>query len=216
LLRFRRTDSAQPTVSEHLDDETLMTAAQGGDLAAYNLLVVRHQRAVFNVCYRILGSAPEAEDATQDTFLKAWQAAKSFKGGVVRPWLFRIATNRCYDVLRSAARHPADSLSGGEDQPATDLPDSDDLVNPLAQVERKETSVLLQDALDRLPPDQRIAVILCDIQRFSYEEASQIIGAPSGTVKSRAFRGRERLRQLLSADQRTRELLAGPGRFSNE
>jgi len=193
-----------------------MNAAQGGDLAAYNMLVVRHQRAVFNVCYRIMGSTPGAEDATQDTFLKAWQAAKSFKGGVVRPWLFRIATNRCYDLLRSTARRPADSLSGDEEQPETDLPDSDDLVNPQVQVERRETSVLLQEALDRLPADQRIAVVLCDVQRFSYEEASQIIGVPLGTGKSRAFRGRERLRQSLSTDPRTRELLAGQGRFTNE
>ncbi|CAN5739176.1 sigma-70 family RNA polymerase sigma factor [soil metagenome] len=216
MLRFRRPATTEPSTVQTADDETLMLSAQGGDLDAYNMLVIRHQRAVFNVCYRILGSTAEAEDAAQDTFLKAWQAAKSFKGGVVRPWLFRIATNRCYDVLRSSARHPTDSLSGDEDHLDQDLPDSDELVNPLMQVERRETSVLLQEALDRLSADQRIAVILCDVQRFSYEEASQIIGVPPGTVKSRAFRGRERLRQSLGSDPESRELLAGEGRFSNE
>lgn len=216
MLRFRRPAPAEPAVSENSDDETLMLAAQTGNLDAYNILVVRHQRAVFNLCLRILGSVAEAEDATQDTFLKAWQAAASFKGGVVRPWLFRIATNRCYDALRSSARHPTGSLSGDEDEADTAIPDPDDLVNPLAQAERHETSAMLQEALDRLPADQRIAVILCDVQRFSYEEASQITGAPAGTVKSRAFRGRERLRQILKAQPETRELLSGPGRSSNE
>jgi RNA polymerase sigma-70 factor (ECF subfamily) len=216
LLRFRRSAPAAPAISIDSDDETLLFAAQKGNLDAYNLLVVRHQRSVFNVCYRILGSTAEAEDATQDTFLKAWQAATSFKGGVVRPWLFRIATNRCYDMLRSSARRPADSLTGDDDQMDIDPPDTDDLVNPLAQAERSETSELLQRLLDALPADQRIAVILCDVQRFSYEEASQITGVPAGTVKSRAFRGRERLRQALRDNPETRELLSGEGRFSNE
>jgi RNA polymerase sigma-70 factor (ECF subfamily) len=216
LLRFRRPASPERTLSGDSDDESLLFAAQKGDLEAYNLLVVRHQRSVFNVCYRILGSTSEAEDAAQDTFLKAWQAAKSFKGGVVRPWLFRIATNRCYDVLRSRARHPTDSLTGDDDRQDLDPADADDLVNPLVQVERRETSALLQTSLDALHPDQRIAVILCDVQRFSYEEASQILGVPAGTVKSRAFRGRERLRQALLDNPETRELLTGEGRFSNE
>jgi RNA polymerase sigma-70 factor, ECF subfamily len=216
LLRFRRTPATASPVSEQSDDETLLFAAQGGDLDAYNILVARHQRAVFNLCYRILGSTAEAEDATQDTFLKAWQAAKTFKGGVVRPWLFRIATNRCYDALRSSARHPTDSLSGDDDGADTAIPDSDTMVNPLAQVEQRELSVLLQAALDLLPSDQRVAVILCDVQRFTYDEASQITGAPAGTMKSRAFRGRERLRQILRAQPETRELFADQGRFSNE
>jgi RNA polymerase sigma-70 factor (ECF subfamily) len=216
VLRFRRPAPTTSAVSEDTDDETLIFAAQKGDLDAYNLLVHRHQRSVFNVCYRILGSTAEAEDATQDTFLKAWQAVKSFKGGVVRPWLFRIATNRCYDMLRSSARRPTDSLTGDGDSQDIDPADADDLVNPLIQAERHETSEFLQPFLDALPADQRIAVILCDVQRFSYEEASQILGVPAGTVKSRAFRGRERLRQALTANPETRELLAAEGRFSNE
>jgi RNA polymerase sigma-70 factor (ECF subfamily) len=119
-------------------------------------------------------------------------------------------------MLRSSARRPADSLTGDDDQMDIDPPDTDDLVNPLAQAERSETSELLQRLLDALPADQRIAVILCDVQRFSYEEASQITGVPAGTVKSRAFRGRERLRQALRDNPETRELLSGEGRFSNE
>ncbi len=193
-----------------------MLSAKQGSLASFNVLVERHQRAVFKLSCRWFGSTQEAEDATQDTFLKAWQAASSFHGGVVRPWFMRIATNRCYDRLRSLARHPTDSLTDDENNAESPIPDPDELLNPQAQVERQELANVLQAALDALPSDQRIAVILCDVQRYSYEEAAQITGVPVGTVKSRAFRGRERLRNYLQAQPETGELLSGFGRFSDE
>lgn len=186
----------------------MLTAAQG-NVNAFNELVARHERIIYNLCYRMLGTAQEAEDATQDTFLKAWQAANSFRGGVVRPWLIRIATNRCYDKLRSSARQRVDSLTTDEDGSIEiSLVDPDDSLNPVLRYEQLEVSDFLQASLDQLHPDQRIAVLLCDVHKYSYEEAAAVLGVPKGTVKSRAFRGRERLRELLSSNPHTRELIS--------
>src|SRR5688500_6570333 len=88
-------------------DERPVRGAQQGDLDAFNVLVMRHERAVFNVCLRLLRDVSTAEDATQDAFVKAWTAIDSFRGGQVRSWLLRIATNRSYDILRARGRRPA-------------------------------------------------------------------------------------------------------------
>jgi RNA polymerase sigma-70 factor (ECF subfamily) len=216
VLRSRRSTSQSGEVDQSSGDEELVRAAQGGNLQAYNILVTRHERSVFNLCYRMLGSTAEAEDAAQDTFLKAWQAIASFKGGVVRPWLLKIATNRCYDRLRSLSRQPVDPLSGDDDTSELAIPDPDASLDPQMRAERLELSQVLQQALDALPPDQRVAVILCDVHRYSYEEAAEIAGIPAGTIKSRASRGRERLRLHLRQQPETRELLRSFGRFSDE
>lgn len=209
MRRFWQKADFQADSDRATDDESLLLAAAQGNLNAFNELVMRHERVVYNLCYRMLGTAQEAEDATQDTFLKAWQAAKSFRGGVVRPWLMRIATNRCYDKLRSRTRYPVDSLATDEDG-SIEIPliDPDNNADPVARYEALELSESLQACLDQLQPDQRIAVLLCDVHKYSYDEAATILGVPIGTVKSRAFRGRERLRDILSSNPHTRELIS--------
>src|SRR5215204_3799381 len=97
-------DLAEPAASttqaaEVLIDERLVKNAQRGELASFNTLVTRHERAVFNVCLRLLRDAASAEDAAQDTFVKAWTSLDQFRGGMFRPWLLRIASNRCYEIL---------------------------------------------------------------------------------------------------------------------
>src|SRR5690554_4190660 len=101
---------SQLTLDSNQVDEHLIQQAQTGNLEAFNELVVRHERAVYGVCLRLLRDAAQAEDATQDAFIRAWNAIDSFRGGLVRPWLLRIATNRAYDLLRAKARRPAQSL----------------------------------------------------------------------------------------------------------
>lgn len=216
MQRFRRRSSDEPELSDATSDEQLIAAAREGNLHAFNMVISRHERSVYNLCYRLLGSTAEAEDATQDTFLRAWQAVGRFQGDMVRPWLYRIATNRCYDSLRATSRHPTDSLSGEEDASEVAVVDTDTLTDPVLQSERRELASVLQLALDALPLEQKLAVILCDIQRFSYDEASSIAGVPAGTLKSRAFRGRERMRVFLLAQPETRELLGDKGRSPYE
>ncbi len=215
MFSRRQKQTDLPRFDESADDDSLIAAAQAGRVDAYNLLVVRYERSVYNLTYRMMGNVADAEDIAQDTFLKAWQAIDSFKGGVFRPWLLRIATNRCYDRLRSLSRNPVWSLTIEEDESELDIPDEDGN-DPVAISERLDLSEALQQALDALPADQRLAVILCDIQHYSYDEAAAIAGVPAGTIKSRVSRGRERLRRLLRERTEIRELVQAPGRFSGE
>ena len=182
-----------------------LRAAQGGDVAAFNTLVLAYQRQIFNVCYRTLGNGEDASDATQDALLSAFRGLKTFQGAAngLRGWLLRIAVNTCYDQLRRRQRRPVDSL----DAPSTTDPDretslGDHVPDPGMGPEQhsltSETARQIQVALDRLPPDQRLTVILCDVQGLSYEEAGQAMAVELGTVKSRLSRARAQLRDLLA------------------
>lgn len=186
--------------------DTALRAAQRGDVAAFNTLVVVYQRQIFNVCYRTLGNSEDASDATQDALLSAFRGLKSFQGAAagLRGWLLRIAVNTCYDQLRRRQRRPAESL----DAPSQADPDQhtslgDHLPDPGIGPEQRsltsETARHIQAALDQLPPDQRLAVILCDVQGRSYDEAAQAMAVELGTVKSRLSRARAHLRDLLAA-----------------
>ncbi|MFM9106125.1 MAG: RNA polymerase sigma factor [Chloroflexota bacterium] len=188
------------------DDELLMREAQRGDLEAFNELVRRHERAVFSVCFRLLRDYALAEDAAQDTFIRAWTNAHTFRGGEVRPWLLRIATNRSYDILRAKGRRPSGSLDAElfEIEPVWTTQVVDE--SPDAAALRSELGIRLERALHDLPEDQRAVVILSDIQGSSYEEVAAATGAALGTVKSRLSRARARLRQTLTDDPESAEL----------
>lgn len=168
-----------------------------GELDAFNGLVELHQRAVFNLCLRMVGSPAAAEDAAQDAFLAAYRNIRSFRGQSFRAWLMRIAANGCTDELRRRSRRPALSLDapppGGDAPP--DPPDR--APGPEAEALRAEQQGVVQAALLRLPEDQRLAVVLCDMQGYAYEEIAEATGVSIGTVKSRISRGRERLRVML-------------------
>ncbi|MCC6793172.1 MAG: RNA polymerase sigma factor [Thermomicrobiales bacterium] len=202
----------EPESSPALDDEArhderLVRAAQNGDLASFNALVTRHERAVFAVCYRMLRETTAAEDATQDTFVKAWTSIDSFRGGLFRPWLLRIATNRCLDIIRARGRRPADSLDA---EPVEVEPrwtsQTAGAEHPESFAARTELSGFLEHALAQLPEDQRAVIILSDIHGHSYDEIAGIVGVAVGTVKSRISRSRSRLREILNADPEAREL----------
>ena len=199
-------DDGDALDAENRHDERLIRAAQGGDLPSFNALVTRHERSVYSLCYRMLRDVPAAEDATQDTFVKAWSSLSSFRGGLVRPWLLRIATNRCLDLLRARGRRPADSLDAEtvEVEPRW-TSQSGGGEHPEAFAARSELSSVLERALDSLPEDQRVVMILADIHGHSYDEIAEITGVAVGTVKSRISRSRSRLREILTSDPATRE-----------
>ncbi len=176
----------------------LVLSACEGNLDAFNGLVDLHERGVFNLCLRMLGSREAAEDAAQDAFLAAFRNARDFRGQSFRAWLMRIAANACTDELRRRGRRPAHSLDApppGADDP---IDVADAAAGPEAQLLQKEQQAALQAALLRLPSDQRMAVIMCDLQGFSYEEIAEAMRSSLGTVKSRIARGREKLRGLLA------------------
>ncbi|HEY8172709.1 MAG TPA: sigma-70 family RNA polymerase sigma factor [Dehalococcoidia bacterium] len=189
-----------PLASADVDLE-FVRRARDGDLDAFNKLVEAHQRAVYNLCLRMIGSPAGAEDGTQDAFLSAWRHIATFKGVSFRAWLMRIAANACTDELRRRQRRPAVSIDAplpGSDEPI-DVPDA--AAGPEAEVLRSEQQATIQAALLRLPEDQRLAVVLCDIQGLAYEEIAESMRCSVGTVKSRIARGREKLRGLLGEEQ---------------
>jgi RNA polymerase sigma-70 factor, ECF subfamily len=196
--------------------ESALRAAQRGEVAAFNALVGIYQRQVFNICYRTLGHTEDAADATQEAFLGAFRGIKSFRGPAegFRGWLLRIAVNACYDHLRRRQRRPSESLEALGSQSVDDggwaadrVPDPDP--GPEQQALSAETADRIQAAIQRLAPEQRLTVVLCDVQGLSYDEAAEAMGVELGTVKSRLSRGRARVRELLLP---TVEELHDPGR----
>ncbi len=175
-----------------------LEAAQRGDVAAFNELVLAHQTTVYNVALRTLGNPEDAADATQDAFISAFRAIREFRGGSFKAWVLRIAVNACYDTLRRRQRRPSSSLEvvleAGESDPGL----ADRRIGPERAALSAETAEAIQAALMRLPEEQRTLVVLCDVQGLSYEEAAEATGAALGTVKSRLSRARARLRDILA------------------
>ena len=177
----------------------LVEAACRGDLDAFNGLVDLHQRSVFNLCLRMLGNPAPAEDAAQEAFLSAFRNVRTFRGASFRAWLMRIAANACTDELRRRSRRPALSLDAPPPGNSDPIDVADTAAGPEALLLRHEQQEIVQSALVRLPPDQRLAVIMCDLQGFSYDEIAETMRTSVGTVKSRIARGRDKLRLALAA-----------------
>ncbi|WP_026369692.1 sigma-70 family RNA polymerase sigma factor [Kallotenue papyrolyticum] len=193
------------------DEAQLISESQRGDVQAFNLLVERYQTRVYNLAYRMLGDADLAADVAQDTFLSAYRNIRRYRGGVFAAWLLRIATNACYDVLRARQRRPTTSINALlEDEERAPRQFEDPGEAPDERSLRNELADEIQRALGMLDADQRLAIILSDIQGYSYDEISAVTGWPLGTVKSRLSRGRAHLRAIL----RQGELL--PARFRQE
>ncbi len=184
------------------EEQRLISAAQSGDLEAFNQIVRLYETRVYNLCYRMLGDADAAADATQDTFIAAFRNARHFRGGVFKSWLLRIATNACYDALRARKRRPSVSLESADDaEDGNRIDVADQAESPDEFVLRQELSAVIQAGLAELPEDQRIVLILSDIQGLTYDEIAQIVGINLGTVKSRLSRARAKLRDILRAGE---------------
>ena len=194
------------------DEASLIDRSQRGDVNAFNELVLHYQQTTYGVVYRMIGDADIAADVTQDAFIAAFRAIQSFHGGSsFRAWLLRIASNMACDHWRRTQRHPVESLEvlTDEDEPhaasaLSALVETGQEANPEAYVLSQELQELIQRGLQELPLDQRVAVVLCDIEGLSYEEISLTTQTGLGTVRSRIARGRARLRQYL---EQHRELL---------
>ena len=189
-----------------VEDATLVERSRNGDLDAFNQIVRRYQLRVYNLAARILGDRTAAEDVAQDTFVSAYKALARFRGGSLRAWLLRIASNLCYDRLRSAKRRPEQSLDEAMESPGFHVPSRDP--SPEQQAISRELHDHVQRAFLGLPFDQRNTIMLVDVQGFSYQEAAKAMDVSMGTVKSRLSRARAAVRDALMAH---RELL--PDKF---
>ena len=180
-----------------MDEASLIADAQRGKVDAFNELVLTYQQQVYNLAYRIMGDPASAADATQDAFISAYQSLSRFRGGSFKSYLLRIVSNRCYDELRRRKRRPATSFEDVEiDEDANPM-----LANggedPEEYTERQEMADVLQAGIETLPSDQRVTLVLSDVQGMSYEEIAEVTEVALGTVKSRLARARSKLRDYL-------------------
>jgi RNA polymerase sigma-70 factor (ECF subfamily) len=197
-----------------MDEKVLIDAARRGDVGSFNQLVLSYQSMAYNVAYRILGDRDAATDATQDAFLSAFKAIGKFRGGSFKAWILRIVTNACYDQLRLKQRRPVASLDAllvVEPAPIRFLTDPEE--SPEEYALRQELSRVIQVGIGTLPPEQRVALVLSDVQGLSYQEIAETTGVSLGTVKSRLNRARGKLRDFLLEQ---RELLPSRYRLKNE
>ncbi len=181
-------------------EELWIESASNGDLDAFNQLVLKHQDAAYHHALAMLNDKWLAEEVTQESFLKAFQNIRGFRGGSLRAWLMRIVTNTAYDWLRQSVRRPTQPLFPNNEhdeemESPSWLADPNALVEDT--VERNETEKFLYRNLNELQDIYRDIITLIDIQGFDYLEAAQALNVPVGTVKSRLARARIQLRDKL-------------------
>ncbi len=188
-----------PAGDFYKSEQALIDASRKGEVQAFNLLVLRYQELVYNLAYRMLGDGEAAADVAQDAFVAAYKGLGGFRDGSFKSWLLRIASNACYDELRRRQRRRSLSLDELTDAEEAPVEFSDAADGPEELALRREMLEHIQSGLLVLPPDQRLAVVLSDVQGLAYEEIAQVAKCSVGTVKSRLSRGRARLRQYLSS-----------------
>ncbi|MFJ4690894.1 RNA polymerase sigma factor SigM [Streptomyces sp. NPDC088766] len=182
-------------MAAEISDQDLLARHVKGDPDAFGELVRRHRDRLWAVALRTLGDREEAADAVQDALVSAYRAAHTFRGqSAVTTWLHRITVNACLDRARKAASRKT--------SPVDDTERLEQLLEPhesaSAPAERNDLHRQLLEALGTLPPDQRAALVLVDMQGYPVAEAARMLDIPTGTVKSRCARGRARLLPLLT------------------
>jgi RNA polymerase sigma-70 factor (ECF subfamily) len=201
-LRRQSPAERRPETPE-IDWPALVRRCLDGDHVAWTELVVSQQRRVYALCYRFTGSSHDAEDLTQDVFIKLYANLHSFDAarGGFQTWITTLTRNLLVDHFRrSRQQRVTDSMDAGWDQ-GNDAPRTEPIVDqrstPLEQAMRKDLEHMVQAALAKVSPELREAVILRDLQDMDYKEIADVLGIPQGTVKSRISRGRAELARLL-------------------
>jgi RNA polymerase sigma-70 factor (ECF subfamily) len=198
-----------PQLQVILDDQQLTTALVrrciAGDSAAWEEIVRNHNRRVYNICYRFTNSADDAEDLAQEVFIKVYRTLKSYdlEKGAFTTWLTTVTRNLLVDHFRRSKQdRMTDSMDASplseEDSPTLGDTIQDTSATPDETYAAKQRQKLVQDALQKLSPDLREAVILRDLQDMDYKEIAAALKVPEGTVKSRINRGRTELARILS------------------
>jgi RNA polymerase sigma-70 factor (ECF subfamily) len=198
VRRAAGSETAQAALKNRLDpDSNLVERCLSGDEAAWETLVHTHTRKVYGFCYRFTGKDSQAQDLTQEIFLRVFRSLKSYRSdeGAFATWLARLSRNLLIDNYRRTKQERAtdsieDQLPMIEERTAAEA-------RPEGMLAGREASELLQAGLARLSPDLREAVILRDLQEMEYREIAEVLKVPEGTVKSRINRGRAALARVL-------------------
>ena len=188
-----------------MSEQELIKRCQAGETAAFEQLVADYEKRILNYCFRMLGNAHDAEDATQEVFVKVFRFMDKFNGqSAFSTWLYKIASNVCLDFLRKAKRQPKDVVSlyqSNDEGEEFALPLEDKTALPYDKVQLSDAQKALLLALEQLGEEQKRVIILRDIEGLSYEEIAEITKSAPGTVKSRINRARRALQKLLEKDR---------------
>ncbi len=183
------------------NEKTLIDKCRKGDIHAFEELISSYEKKIFNIVYRIVGDYNDAEDISQEIFIKVFRSINNFKErSSFYTWLYRIAVNECMDILKKKKKTAAYSIDTPiqteDDQIPREIKDYGE--SPEEKVERKELRNYIESALNSVTYEHRTMIVLRDIQGLSYEEIAEIVKCPAGTVKSRINRARKALKELLS------------------
>jgi RNA polymerase sigma-70 factor (ECF subfamily) len=175
-----------------VDEKGLVRQAKRGDDRAFEELITRNARYVFNLAIRVLRDPREAEDLTQEAFIRAWEALPNFQSkSCFRTWLYRIVTNLCFDRLPKLKK----DLSALDIDETIDLPV--DFIGPESNLLSRELESALHKAIEELPESYRLLITLRHMQELSYAEIAEVTMQPLGTVKTGIFRARQLLKQII-------------------
>lgn len=178
-------------------DEELVALSVGGDLDSFNQLVLRWQRPIYALAYRVLGREEDARDVAQETFLRAFRALKGFKGQAkFSSWLYRIALNLCRDWIRRERRAPVSQVPEGIDiaELAGEAVTTESVEDRVA---RQQLGRVVGQAMFALPEEQRTAIILKEYHGLTFQEIAELLDCPLSTVKTRLYQGLTVLRRQL-------------------
>ncbi|GLZ43236.1 RNA polymerase sigma factor SigE [Actinokineospora sp. NBRC 105648] len=180
-----------PAMQSTTEVKPVELAAAEWTVPSWDEVVREHGDRVYRLAYRLAGNAHDAEDLTQETFIRVFRSLASYKPGTFEGWLHRITTNLFLDMVRRRSRLRMEGLPDDTDRIVGDDP------SPEEVYEETHLDPDLQASLDELPPEFRAAVVLCDVEGLSYEEIGATLGVKLGTVRSRIHRGRQALRAGL-------------------
>jgi RNA polymerase sigma-70 factor (ECF subfamily) len=192
---WRGAVTTPPTAAHDLtaaDDRTLVEAFRGGRREAFDVIVLRHRRQVYQVCFRFVNNHEDASDLTQDVFVRAFKGLRNFKGdSALGTWLYRVGVNACLNraALKKTDVEPLEAAPRVDDRAA----------NPLEEVLRGERATAVRAAIDRLPPKQRATLLLRVYQELSHQEIAEILGSTVGAVKANFFHALGNLKRILES-----------------
>ena len=204
-MAARSATMVRMSVEESPLSGTVAFDAGEGAMPTWSELVQEHADSVYRLAYRLSGNQHDAEDLTQETFMRVFRSLKHYQPGTFEGWLHRITTNLFLDMVRRRAKIRMEALPEDYERvPGTDM-------TPEEAYNVANLDPALQRALDGLAPDFRVAVVLCDVVGMTYEEIGETLGVKMGTVRSRIHRGRAQLRESLEAqalnDAHAKELI---------
>jgi RNA polymerase sigma-70 factor (ECF subfamily) len=181
-------------------DEELVARSRGGDTESFNLLILRWERPIYALAYRVIGREQDARDVCQEAFLRAFRALPGFKGQAkFSSWLYRITLNLCRDWIRRQRRAPVTQIP--EDVDLNELAAEQGAVESIEDLAaRRELSAVVELAMASLPEEQRTAIILKEYHGMTFQEIAELQGCPLSTVKTRLYQGLSVLRRSLERD----------------